>query len=517
MSFLWVADSRPMELTMLDRMVIIMLLTLCMQASAAGQNRPPAAAGTFYPADVKSLTAMIKQYLSEAGAKTISPKPRFLIAPHAGYIFSGAVAAYGYKELVGNKYEAVVVIAPCHVEYFDFAAVYPGTTYETPLGKVAVAQELAKQLVTTDGLVQLAPNGHTSRRFERGEHSLEVQLPFLQTVLPGTPIIPIVLGTLQWNVIESLGKQVGQLMLQHDLLVVISSDLSHYHSYTECQKIDQRLVASLKKLDARLFYRGLTGEDFEACGGGPICAGLIAAQTIGTDQVAILKLANSGDSPYGDKSGVVGYLAAVIYAGETPATRNTSKKDNQSQSKDELQRDEQLFLLDLAEQTVRAAVNKQPLPQPTAIPPRLKEKRGAFVTLEKNHELRGCIGYILPLYPLYETVIEMAQAAALRDPRFEPVSPRELKDITVEISVLTVPYKISRVEEIEVGKHGLIIKKGYHQGLLLPQVATDYGWDRETFLEHTCLKAGLPRNAWRDKDTEIQVFSAQVFSRETVR
>nr|MBP7886610.1 AmmeMemoRadiSam system protein A [Candidatus Neomarinimicrobiota bacterium] len=154
---------------------------------------------------------------------------------------------------------------------------------------------------------------------------------------------------------------------------------------------------------------------------------------------------------------------------------------------------------------------------PKDVPERLKVKRGAFVTLEKHHELRGCIGYILPIYPLYKTVIEMAKAAALDDPRFPPVSPSELKDITVEISVLTVPQKISDPSEIEVGKHGIIIKRGFNQGLLLPQVATDYGWDRETFLEHTCLKAGLPRDAWQDKNTEIQIFSAQVFNRETVK
>ena len=147
----------------------------------------------------------------------------------------------------------------------------------------------------------------------------------------------------------------------------------------------------------------------------------------------------------------------------------------------------------------------------------LEQKAGVFVSLHKMGELRGCIGYILPILPLYQTVIEMAQSAALHDPRFSPVSPAELKNITVEISVLTVPETITDPSVIEVGKHGIIMKRGYSQGLLLPQVATDYGWDRETFLEHTCLKAGLPRNAWQDKNTEIQIFSAQVFNRETVR
>lgn len=517
MPFLRHFDPGDMELTMYERMVIIMLLTLFGFESADGQNRAPAAAGTFYPADVRTLTVQIKQYLNAAGEKQLPNKPRVLISPHAGYVYSGPVAAYGYKELKDEQYEAIVIISPSHVEYFEFAAIYSGDTYETPLGKISVAKDLSRQLPTSDGLVRLADNGHTSRRFERGEHALEVQLPFLQIVQPNTPIIPIILGTMDWKVIESLGTQVGKLLSAHDILVVISSDLSHYYTYGECQKIDQRLVNALQKLDARLFYRGLAAKDYEACGGGPICAGLIAAKASGANQVTILKLANSGDSPYGDKSGVVGYLSAAIYQGKQDKASSQEKHIRTTSDKGDLSRDEQLFLLDLAEQTVRAAVNKQPLPQPQNVPPRLIEKRGAFVTLEKNHELRGCIGYILPIYPLYETVIEVAQSAALRDPRFEPVSPRELKDITVEISVLTVPEKISNPQQIEVGKHGIIIKRGFNQGLLLPQVATDYGWDRETFLEHTCLKAGLPRDAWKDKATEIQIFSAQVFSRETVK
>ncbi len=495
----------------------IMLLSLLVWGSATGQNRAPAAAGTFYPADSKILTAQINQYLAEAGQKSLPVKPRALISPHAGYVYSGGVAAYGYKELVGQQYQAVVVIAPSHVEYFEYAAVYSGETYETPLGKISVAQNLAQALPTADGLVKLSESGHTFRRFERGEHALEVQLPFIQTVLPNTSVVPIVIGSMNWTVIEALGKQLGKLLQRYDLLIVASSDLSHYHSYTECQKIDQRLVTALSKLDARSFYSGLVAQDYEACGGGPICATIIATKTVGANQLKILKLANSGDSPYGDKSGVVGYLAAAIYTAPGSSAKKSSAKEADSLTKGELNRDEQLFLLDLAEKTVKAAVTNQPLPTLQDIPPRLKEKRGAFVTLEKQHELRGCIGYILPLYPLYETVMEVAQSAALRDPRFEPVSPKELKDITIEISVLTVPERITDINLIEVGKHGLIIKRGYYQGLLLPQVATENGWDRLTFLEHTCLKAGLPRDAWKDKNTEIQIFSAQVFNRETIK
>lgn len=141
----------------------------------------------------------------------------------------------------------------------------------------------------------------------------------------------------------------------------------------------------------------------------------------------------------------------------------------------------------------------------------LKENRGAFVTINKKGQLRGCIGYIEGHGPLYKTIEEMAEAAAFRDPRFIPVTEKEIPDLDIEISVLTPLKKITDVNEIEVGKHGIYIKKGWYSGLLLPQVATEYGWDRQTFLEHTCLKAGLPTHAWKDKGTEIYIFSADIF------
>ncbi|MDZ7261190.1 MAG: AmmeMemoRadiSam system protein A [candidate division KSB1 bacterium] len=168
-------------------------------------------------------------------------------------------------------------------------------------------------------------------------------------------------------------------------------------------------------------------------------------------------------------------------------------------------------LLEIARKTIEAILQGKRPPQFPVKSPALQENRGSFVTLKKQGKLRGCIGYIEPLKPLAQTVQEMAEAAALRDPRFPPVSPEELKELVIEISALTPLRKIDRIEEIEVGKHGLFIKRGYYQGLLLPQVACEYHWDRETFLEQTCHKAGLPAEAWKEEDTEIYLFSAEVF------
>jgi AmmeMemoRadiSam system protein A len=164
----------------------------------------------------------------------------------------------------------------------------------------------------------------------------------------------------------------------------------------------------------------------------------------------------------------------------------------------------------IAETVIENKAHGKPVPEFTVDSPVLREKRGAFVTVTKAGQLRGCIGYVQPYKPLYQTVEEMAAQAAFSDPRFSPVTAEELPDLEIEISVLTPVRRIKDVEEIVVGKHGIIIEKGFYSGLLLPQVATEYGWDRKTFLEHTCLKAGLPTDAWKDKDVAISIFSADI-------
>ena len=165
----------------------------------------------------------------------------------------------------------------------------------------------------------------------------------------------------------------------------------------------------------------------------------------------------------------------------------------------------------IAKAVIENKVRGKPIPEFKIDSPILKENRGAFVTIQKKGQLRGCIGYIEGRGPLHRTIEEMAEAAAFRDPRFTPVTEKELPDLEIEISVLTPLRRITDVNEIQVGKHGIYIKKEWLSGLLLPQVATEYGWDRQTFLDHTCQKAGLPSNAWKDKNTEIYIFSADIF------
>lgn len=178
-----------------------------------------------------------------------------------------------------------------------------------------------------------------------------------------------------------------------------------------------------------------------------------------------------------------------------------------------LKEDEKKFLLELARRSIVYFLKNRRLLETEVQNPKLNQKQGAFVTLKVNGELRGCIGYPLPYKPLYRTIIEMAVAAASEDYRFPPLTEEELQDLVIEISVLTLPRKIKSPEEVVVGKHGIIISKGLNKGLLLPQVPQEYGWNLETYLNHGCLKAGLPSDEWR-RGVNIEVFKAQVFSEE---
>ena len=239
-------------------------------------------------------------------------------------------------------------------------------------------------------------------------------------------------------------------------------------------------------------------------------AAMLIARRLGANNSRVLHYANSGDVT-GDHSGVVGYMAAALWD-DLKGTKGNNPQGQRVGVDLGLTSEEKAELLKIARDVVEHHCRGEKPPKPVAESASLHEPRGAFVTLHKDGKLRGCIGHIRAQKALVETIVEMAEAAAFRDPRFHPVTTEELGQLQYEISVLTPLRRIKDVEEIQVGVHGIYMKRGGSSGLLLPQVATEWGWDRTTFLEHTCTKAGLPENAWRDKKTEIYIFSADVFS-----
>ncbi|RJP79623.1 MAG: AmmeMemoRadiSam system protein B [Candidatus Zixiibacteriota bacterium] len=483
-----------------------------MHASISPQDvRRPAVAGSWYTDDPADLRTELEEYLAQAQDLQLEGLTG-LISPHAGYVFSGPVAAWAYRQVQGRSYNVVVVVAPSHADAFPFAAVYGRGGYQTPLGLVPVDTALARAIAGDHSLVKISDRGHRQESRGRQEHSLEIQLPFLQVALGDFKLVPVIMGDQTEAVCHDLAEALAAALKGRNALLVASSDLSHFHPYDEANRLDARVARRVEDFDASGLMQDLAGNRVEACGGGPMCAVMEACRKLGATQSKVLKTANSGDVPVGGRDRVVGYLAAALYQG--PAPEQTAVPRREPDETVQLSPQDRATLLQIARTTIESVVKGDAPPPFDVASPGLLEDRGAFVTIHEAGQLRGCIGYIVGIKPLYQTVCEVAASAALRDPRFEPVQPRELPHLELEISALTVPRRISNVDEIQVGVHGIIIRKGYRQGLLLPQVAAEYGWDRDTFLAQTCRKAGLPSNAWQDPDTEIEIFSAEVFGEE---
>ena len=487
------------------------ILLFSVSNAFAGGVRQPAVAGAFYPADSLDLARMVAELFTYSKISEPRVKPTGMISPHAGYVYSGPVAASGYRQLKGYKYSTVVVISPSHREYFSHAAVYCSGAYSTPLGTVEVDSELADRIVNSAGgeLVICSERGHRAGSRQMSEHSLEVQIPFLQAVLGSFKLVPIVMGDQSVACCRALAGALAETLGgRDDVLLVASSDLSHFHDYDEANRIDRKLISLVERYDYRSLRSALARGEVEACGGVPVMAVMEACEKLGAGRVRIIGYANSGDIT-GEKSRVVGYLSALFY--KSDLLEKEAEHSSNSGGPMGLSENEKEYLLKLARQSIVNSVRGKPAPLPEMSAPVLAEKRGAFVTIKKKGELRGCIGYIVAVKPLAETVCEMAQAAALRDHRFSAVTEEELDELELEISVLTPLQEVKDVNSIEVGKDGLIIKRGHFQGLLLPQVPTEYGWDRATFLAQTCRKAGLSPDAWKLEDTEISSFRAEVF------
>ncbi len=450
--------------------------------------REPAVAGAFYTGDPVQLKQEIISYLSNVNKK-VEGDIKGIISPHAGYIYSGQVAAYGYRQIAGKSYDYVVVFAPCHRGYFDGVSVFNGDGYKTPLGIVPVYTEIINQLLSSSNLINFYPQAHLQ------EHSLEVQVPFLQVVLKDFKLIPVLVGTHDINQLNAIAEIFKNVFTNKNVLFVASTDLSHFYPAEIGNKLDAIAIEYIEALDYKGFFNAILSKKTEACGAAPVYILMYLASLFNWDKCKILKYADSGDVS-GDKSNIVGYVSAVIY------------KDNND---DSLSDNEKEILHKIARESIRSKLFNDDFNFSYERTEKLKQQRGAFVTLHKNGELRGCIGYIVPYDSLDSTVKKMAVAAAFEDPRFPPLRKDEFEDIDIEISALTPLRKIDNINEIEVGKHGILIRKGPYSGVLLPQVATEYNWDRITFLNQTCMKAGLHSNCWQDEDTEIYIFSAEVF------
>jgi len=450
--------------------------------------------GTFYPADPTELSGFIDQQMAKTDVPAVGGEIIAMQAPHAGYDYSGSVAAYAYKALAAKKFDTVVILGSTHNYPFSGISIYPGSYFQTPLGRLEVDPQIAAALSDLPFVVADA-------RYFQNEHSLEVEMPFIQKTLPHAKVAAIVFGDADIAGMKQLATRLAVLAAKKHILVLASSDLSHFLTYPQALAMDTKTLDMFTNGDIKSLWDSYRKDQGRACGILPIITMLFYAKDRGAG-LKLLKYANSGDTTP-DKSKVVGYSSVVAY-----------KEENMSDYT--LNAQEKTYLLKTARASLETYLKTGKIPDfPAPDSAALKENRGAFVTLTWHGGLRGCIGRIVGDTPVYKVIPEFAVHAAVDDPRFPMVTYQELKDIYIEISVLTPFLEVKNLDEIEVGKHGLMITRGvFTAGLLLPQVPGEFGWDRTTFLEQVCAKAGLPADAYKDKSAKLEKFSALVFSEE---
>jgi AmmeMemoRadiSam system protein B/AmmeMemoRadiSam system protein A len=484
-------------------------------------SREPAVSGQFYPSDKKELQNIIEYYF-----KNVEPLPKpegtvlGLIVPHAGYVFSGQTAAYGYKYLstYNLKNPIIILIGQSHHYFLEKPSVYKESNFKTPLGEVLLEKNFISQLVTNGkNIFTTNPQPHIP------EHSLEVQLPFLQYIYPEFTLVPILVSSYDYDKSYQIAKTIFYTIKNYPtnrpVVIICSTDLSHYPKYFDAVNVDQQTINLIQTLDAKKYYQQLPKiqnqkiENFSCalCGDTAVGITLILTNLLETNETKILNYSNSAyNKTYGDKSRVVGYVAIAFI--KNP---NTTKKEKlfmeNTNDTFKISEKNQKILLTLARKTISQYLSTGKRLDFTTEDKELLQPAAVFVTLTKNHQLRGCIGTTVPQLPLYKAVIDMSIAAATQDPRFNRLTLDELEKVKIEISVLSPIKKVSSPTEIKENVHGVIVKRGFNSGLFLPQVWQQIP-NKEEFLSELCWsKAGLSPDAWKDPKTELYIFTVFAF------
>jgi hypothetical protein len=424
--------------------------------------RPAAVAGMFYPGHAATLRAQVASALGEVDTPAPEAAPKMLLAPHAGYVYSGPVAAQAYATLAAGRgrIRRVVLLGPAHRVAVRGLAAPSVEAFETPLGRVSIDRDALAEVLDLPQVVE-RDDAHAS------EHSLEVQLPFLQTVLEDFSLVPLVVGR---ATAEEVAEVIERLWGGEETLILISSDLSHFLPYAQARAIDRQTIDAVLRLDAELDHQ-------QACGATPLAAAMLAARARGLTP-RLLDLRNSGDTA-GDRARVVGY-AAVAFESADPLGP---------------------ALLRRARNAIADALGHPTGPEPGHAA--LAAHGATFVTLRHGGALRGCIGALEAQRPLEQDVRMHAQAAAFRDPRFPPLRAEEFEALEIEVSLLEPSEPLAVTSETEAllalqpGVDGVILEYRGRRATFLPQVWEQLETPAE-FLAALKRKAGLPDDFWAE-------------------
>jgi len=499
-------------------LAVVFALSVCCDAAQEKRVRASALAGSWYPAERGRLRDAIDNFCGEAPDAKLKGRLVALIAPHAGYTWSGRVAGYAYRQVKRDAVKRVILLGPSHYAGFRGFSIASADVWRTPLGEVAVDGAVCEKL--------RAHRLHVANdAWQKPEHSLEIELPFLQRTAGDFTLVPILVGQLRAGDAEAIAAAIKPFVTK-DTLIVVSSDFTHYgprfqyvpfekNPAENIRKLDMGAVELILKKDFDGYMAYLKDTQVTICGRYAIA---IMLKLLPEDAHGKLLKYDTSGRMSGDYGNSVSYVAAVFTTGDKgmPAERTARLTEK-----------EEKILLRIARTTLNTTIKSARVPKGFEklyeMTPALKAKSGVFVTLKKNGRLRGCIGRIgypevaEKLPPLYECVRLMTVQSAQHDPRFPAVEANELEDIRIEISVLTIAQEVAGPKDFKVGRDGIIIRKGFRGAVFLPQVAPEQGWDRATTLSHLCVKAGLPADEWKKPGMRFFTFRAQVFDESLIR
>lgn len=499
---------------------ILMVFIFCFAAACQADKisnaeiREPVVAGKFYPESAPRLKLAVEKFMQDTVPAKVK-NPVTIIVPHAGYIYSGQICADGFKQVSHQPNDVVVVLGTNHTSPdLNGAALYPGDGFRTPLGTAAIDKNIIS------ALVREAPTDCTlDKAAHATEHSIEVVVPFIQVVFPRAKIVPIVVSSHDMNVLNRFGQALAKVLKNKNALIVVSSDLSHYPAWADARIVDREILMAITTMDPAALRKNIhhnmnkniSGLATCACGEAPIIAAMVAARSLGAVRGEVVSYANSGDVAIGERSRVVGYGAVVLAADAGAKETVVPVKPATTGQVSILTPNDKKKLLRLARETISRIFSTDTTPLARDLSPSLQQPRGVFVTLKKHGELRGCIGHMTADEPLGKLVGTMALQAAFNDRRFSPLTSDELKEIEIEISVLTPMQQVAGAFDIRIGRDGVLLEKDGQSAVFLPQVATEQKWSRDETLGHLCQKAGLGTDCWK-KNARFSTFQALVFS-----
>ena len=462
-------------------------------------------AGTWYSSNPDKLRKQLDDYFIEANPTEIKGEIIGIISPHAGMIYSGEVAAYGFKAVKNKKINLVVVIGFSHKKEYDGIAVFDEKGVKTPLGILLTDKELTNKILSMNEKFF-----SDSSVFDK-ENSVELILPFIQYAMKDPKVILLAIGNQSFENSRILGDALYELLKNRkDYLLVASTDMSHYLSAAEAEQSDKITSDRILKMHPEELHSKSYRQN-KMCGTGAVVATMIAAKKLGANKSYILDVSNSSKIS-GDYNRVVGYLSAAFVKEDIKSIKGELKMD------DLVTVEQKTKLLKIARDTISCYLKTKKTLKTKIDDTELKKVMGVFVTLHKNGQLRGCIGNIIGRQPLYLGVIDMAIASATQDPRFSSVTLEELKGIDIEISVLSSLEKIDNADKIILGKHGVLVKDHFRSGVYLPQVAIETGWTKEEFMNSLCgQKAGMDTDAWKKGKCQIYIYTAEVFDESLIK